>query len=406
MRTRRPLLVTLTALALLCTACAGDGGTEGTTTATPTTVRTTAAQTTSATTVAPTTTAAAPSGPRAYAEPGPYPVGVIELPVADGRPMTVWYPAVPGSEVGKERATYDMRDFLPPEDLAKVAGLPPEETSFIENAFADLPGAQDGPFPFVLFSHGFSGYRAQSTFLTTTLASWGMVVAAPQHTSRDLASVLSGTSGQGKPTDVQDLQDAIPVVEAAGAAATGPLAGIVDGGRLAAVGHSAGGGAVFRLAAADPRITTYVALASGGGQNATAVPTQPSLFVAGSADVIAQLEGVERSWNEVVPTPKRLAVLDGVTHLGFMDVCTILADKGGVLQVAKDQGVAVPDIVVRLFADGCDPKYTAATDAWPAVSHLTVAQLRAAFGIDATPVGLDTSVETAYPPMAVRFQDA
>jgi hypothetical protein len=43
----------------------------------------------------------------------------------------------------------------------------------------DLPPATDGgPFPLVLFSHGSVGYRLQSTFLTTHLASGGFVVAS------------------------------------------------------------------------------------------------------------------------------------------------------------------------------------------------------------------------------------
>ena len=38
------------------------------------------------------------------------------------------------------------------------------------------------------------------------------------------------------------------------------------------------------------------------------------------------------------------------------------------------RGVAVPEVIMRLYADGCDPKYTAAPTAWPAIQHLTIAQ--------------------------------
>jgi dienelactone hydrolase len=352
------------------------------------------------------TTTVPPSGPRAYAEPGPYPVGVVEVPIDGGRPMTVWYPATPGSEVGVAPATYDMRDFLPSSEVSKLAAVPVAETSFTMNAYPSLPPSEAGPFPLVLFSHGFSGYRTQSTFLTTTLASWGFVVAAPEHASRDLVAVLTNTIGQAPTDDVQDLHDAITTMERATAAASGPLVGLVDTDRIAAVGHSAGGGAVFRLAAEEPRVRTYVALAApAGARPGAAVPSQPSLFVAGTADVIAKLDTVETSWNQVVPSPKRLAVLDNVTHLGFMDVCTIARDKGGVLQLAASQGIAAPPIVVGLFADGCDPKYTDATDAWPAIDHLTVAQVRYGLGIDQQPVGLDASVASAYPPMPIRFEE-
>ena len=52
----------------------------------------------------------------------------------------------------------------------------------------------DGAFPVVLFSHGFTGIRVQSSFLMSHLASWGMVVVAPEHPSRDLTNVLGGTA--------------------------------------------------------------------------------------------------------------------------------------------------------------------------------------------------------------------
>ena len=38
-----------------------------------------------------------------------------------------------------------------------------------------------GRFPLVVFSHGYGGLRTQSSFLTAHLASWGFVVAAPDH---------------------------------------------------------------------------------------------------------------------------------------------------------------------------------------------------------------------------------
>ena len=86
-------------------------------------------------------------------------------------------------------------------------------------------------------------------------------------------------------------------------------------------------------------------------------------------------------------------MLGGVTHLGFMDACTIAADQGGILQVAAEAGrrrargdrpASTPTAAIR--------KYTPAPTAWPAIRHLTIAQLRAAFGIDPAPVGLDTSL--------------
>jgi hypothetical protein len=66
--------------------------------------------------------------------------------------------------------------------------------------------------------------------------------------------------------------------------------------------------------------------------------------------------------------------------------------------------VAVPEVIMRLYADGCDPKYTPAPTAWPAIQHLTIAQLRAALGIDPAPVGLDASLAEAYDGLTIRYE--
>ena len=341
------------------------------------------------------------TGPLAFTEPGPYPVGTLEVDAPNG-PITVWYPGEPGQETGREKATYDMRSYLPEAEQAKVASA----DTLVQpmDAYPDLPAAElvGQPFPLVLFSHGFCGFRQQSSFLTTAIASWGFVVAAPEHGARDLTACLTETIGQGASTDVEDLRAAIPVLEAENLRDEGPLATIVDTGRVAVVGHSAGGNAAIQMSG-EPDVATFVALAAGGG---TAPPAKPGLFVVGDADAIAPAATLEQWWTASVPSPKQLAVLGGVTHLGFMDVCTVAADQGGVPQVAVDAGVVVPDFITQLYADGCDPKHTPATTAWPAIRHLTIAQLRAVFGIDPAPVALDASLADAYAGLTVRYQSA
>src|SRR5690606_29753397 len=98
--------------------------------------------------------------------------------------------------------------------------------------------APDGPYPLVLFSHGFMSYRLQSTTLTTHLASWGLVVISPDYFER-------GLRGFGPVPPAAPIS-ADRVVELALAAVeemnqSGPLAGSIDTSRLFPVGHSAGG---------------------------------------------------------------------------------------------------------------------------------------------------------------------
>jgi len=110
-----------------------------------------------------------------------------------------------------------------------------------------------------VFSHGYAGFRDQSTFLTARLASWGFVVAAPDHYSRDLTEVLGGPTGAtAKTTDVEDLKATITLMGKQGASAASPFHGHVDTSLVGAVGHSAGGAAVEALAATDPQVTTFI----------------------------------------------------------------------------------------------------------------------------------------------------
>ena len=139
----------------------------------------------------------AKGGPAPYAGPGPYAAGVTTLDM-DGVPVEVWYPVDATSVAGKPKDVYHIRDSLP----QAVQALIPESVNppFTEDAYRDVPATADGPFPLVLFSHGFAGIRLQSTFLTTHLAQWGFVVASPEFESRNLASVLGAKPRSPGPT--------------------------------------------------------------------------------------------------------------------------------------------------------------------------------------------------------------
>ncbi len=88
------------------------------------------------------------------------------------------------------------------------------------------PASQAGGFPVVLFSHGFAGYPEQSVSLTTHLASWGFVVAAPDHVERSLDGLLgSAGAGVARRSDPDVLQATLDAVLAA-SGASGVLHGL------------------------------------------------------------------------------------------------------------------------------------------------------------------------------------
>jgi dienelactone hydrolase len=371
---RTMAVAALTVAALLLAACGSDGG-DGAT----------------GTTIAPADNATA------YTERGPYPVGVTTLQLDKGPSVEVWYPAVEGTTGTDE---YDLRDYLPEAISALIPDdAPPDLATFTYDASRDADAA-DGTFPLVLFSHGSTAVRVQSSELTSHLASWGMVVASPDHPSRNLRNVLSGTAATdraaGAADAVDDLRQTLSLMADQNDA--GPLEGRIDLDQVAAVGHSAGGGTVLAIAA-DPEIDGYVSMASGALGGDGTLPAKPSFFIAGTEDRIVEAEERTRPAFDAAPAPSLLWILEGVGHNGFDDFCTF-GNGSGIIGVAQAAGLgpvldAQPGIK-RLGEDGCLAPAVPVTDTFPIIDHAVTSWLRNLFGIDAEPVGLGPAVAGAY----------
>jgi predicted dienelactone hydrolase len=341
-------------------------------------------------------------GPRTFTAPGPFGVGETTLTLpTDSAPVEVWYPATKQSVAGKPEATYDVADWLPP-GLKKLipAGY---SVTYPSGGVTGVPVAP-GRYPLVVFSHGYAGFRDQSTFLTARLASWGFVVAAPDHYSRDLTEVLGGpTAATAKTTDVQDLKATIALMKAKDGSAASPFAHHVDLGLIGAVGHSAGGAAVEALAATDPQVTTFVGLAGAtvGAFGATKsgpdsmVPHQPGLLMSGTADHVISDTSMISAYGRL-HSPKRLILVRGAGHLVFADLCEVGSSQGGLLSIAAVLHVPVPASLVPLASDGCSAPDLSPPLAWPMIRQVVTAQLRHAFGFDTSNAGL-TGLAAAYP---------
>jgi predicted dienelactone hydrolase len=341
-------------------------------------------------------------GPTSFTGSGPLGVGETTLTLpTDSAPVEVWYPATKSSVAGKPIANYDIANWLP----ASLQKLIPSGFT-LNYPSGGVRGVQVAPgrYPLVVFSHGFAGFRDQSTFLTARLASWGFVVAAPDHFSRDLTEVLGGpTAATTKTTDVQDLKATIALMAAQNASSSSPFHGHVDTTLVGAVGHYAGGAAVEALAATDPQITTFVGLAGAtvGSFAQTAsgpdsiVPHQPGLLMSGTLDHVVSTTSMIRAYGRL-RSPKRLILIRGAGHLVFADICEIGSSKGGLLAVAAAIHVSVPASLVPLATDGCKAPDLSPPKAWPPIRQAVTAQLRHAFGFDVSAAGLRGLV-TAYP---------
>jgi dienelactone hydrolase len=355
----------------------------------------TAVPTTLGSTSAPSTTVDAAALATAYSKPGPYPVGVTTLQLSKGPKVEVWYPAVEGTT---GEVSYDVRDFTPEAIRAILTGDAPAAYTI---AGARDPEAADGTFPLVLFSHGFTGIRVQSSFLTSHLASWGFIVAAPDHPSRDLPNVLGNTASGDRADSVDDLllTHDLLVSEHDGA---GILGGHVDATTVVAVGHSAGGGTVL-AAASDDRIAGYVSMASGARTvdgSTPVMPDKPSLFLAGSTDAVVPAAEATDPAFAAAPSPSIYWLLGGVGHNGFDDFCTF-GNGTGIIGVAEASGLgplldAQPQLRT-LGEDGCIPPSVPVADSFPAIQHAVTAWIRWQTGVDAQPVGLGDEAADAYP---------
>ena len=193
-----------------------------------------------------------------YAKPGPYRAGVTTLTIGD-RKADVWYPIAPKAARKHHKDVYEIAKWLPRalQDLVASKGV---RAPFTTDAYRGVKVSSRGPFPLVVFAHGFGGYRDQSTFLTTHLATWGFVVASPDFLERGLGAQLGDVPATPR-TEKDVIDSTLAAVRRASARGRGPLTGAVrPHGRIAITGHSAGGRTAITYGA-QRDVVTYIPLA-------------------------------------------------------------------------------------------------------------------------------------------------
>lgn len=379
----RRLLVLLTALAVLSTACGDDSGSDEADGTTTTTEAPTTTEATTTTAPATTTTEPEPAITAAdLAEVGPYPVGVTTRELPTGNLVEIWYPAGPDAE--GQTDSYAVRDFTP----EIMRALVPAETNDVVTVAAgrDASVADDGPYPLVIFSHGSTSFRFQSTNLTHHLASWGLVVASADHPSRALENFLGGPDDP--PSSVDDVRATIELVTT-----DDVLGPAIDADRVGASGHSAGGGTTLGITA-EGGIAGYISYASGASDD-TALPEVPSLFMAGGIDTIIEPTRTRAAFDRA-PAPSFYLEFADSGHLAFSDLCAVGDGGANLIGLADAAGLSdfLNDNIRRLGTDGCDEPNRPVTEVWPGVHQASIGFWRWVFGIDAEPLGLDAAAVT------------
>jgi len=234
--------------------------------------------------------------PQTPAPTGPYSVGTFSLMLVDESRLElysdnpeepraimvqVWYPA----------EIIDNIEIAPWMEGAEIMG--PAIAEYLElpsfflnhlkysqsHAYANTPLALDQDvYPLLLFSHGWNGFRAQNTYQMEELASYGYVIAAPDHTFGSVTTVfpdgrVAGNNPDALPYDADLVPDEFKTIanqladQWAGDLSfildrlskdysgiqLGMLSGRVDVDHVGVLGHSTGGGAAMEFCYRDTR---------------------------------------------------------------------------------------------------------------------------------------------------------
>jgi len=281
-------------------------------------------------------------------KPGPWAVGTRTIQLA-GFKTEVLYPSLFGSENGKEKAKFDIREHLPEKEQKKI----PDDKSPLQpcNCYRDLSvDSENGPYPVVLFIHGTAGFRTQSLAHLVHWASRGFVVLTADHPGIFLGDVL-----QLKFTPQQD-EDAKKLLAALhGSADAIPfLKGKMDLKRIAIAGHSAGGNALQELGK-EKGVQVLIPMAAGGITSEFA-PTS-TLVLGGMEDTVVPYKRQQDGY-KLSGATKRLVGLKKAGHHAFSEICTIGKEEGGILKIAQKYKVTIPagfqGMIDKLANDGCE----------------------------------------------------
>ena len=261
---------------------------------------------------------------------GPYAVGVLQTYISSpdhsesgsdavrSLPTEIWYPA----EAGQNEAE-DAPHPLGVRHRA-TAGLAPIDTHCA----------------LIAFSHGNSGLRQQSTFLTTHLASWGFVVVAPDHVGNTFSEMMALPDDEARRATHLLIRDQRPhdihaVIRELldGIRLTSDLPPR-DSKRLGLLGHSFGGWTALKVPALEPRVAAVCGLAPASepfvgrkafGPEELPLPKETaSLVLAARNDVLVDLDTSIRPLSDRLGPDSELEIIDRADHFHFCDAIEML----------------------------------------------------------------------------------
>jgi dienelactone hydrolase len=292
------------------------------------------------------------------------------------RGVTVFYPADATKTTGHPRFTYKLTDPLP---HALTTIVPAKFNSTIAvDAYVDAPGSSAGPFPIVLFSHGFGASRLYYSHLLAGMASWGFVIVSADYLERGLISQAIHSTVQDTPAiDLATMFSSLTVVELASNSASSPLHGTADPHKVAAVGHSAGGQTAFD-ALDDPRVDTAVGWAPVGPSGAFS--RKPVMIIGEEHDVALTPATLTNEYHQFRGSTTFIE-LSGDGHNSYTDICPPIRNGGGGLVGFAISLHVISGELAKLATNGCTKQDPPAQRFWPVIQAYTVAALRHGLGL-------------------------
>jgi dienelactone hydrolase len=183
----------------------------------------------------------------------------------------------------------------------------------------------------VLFSHCDSCARYSELTVAERLASWGFVVAAPDHVENTVYDALSGAQSHQTPEFLQvrgkDMEDVLDAVLAGTDGVPAALRGHLDESRIGMFGHSFGAITTGLVLQNDPRVKAGAMLAAPpenpilSGVTVADI-TQPGLFVLAEEDNSIGVGGNDliRQNYESYPNPAWFLSVKEAGHWSFSDI--------------------------------------------------------------------------------------
>ncbi|GGS12052.1 lipase [Streptomyces nojiriensis] len=284
--------------------------------------------------------------------------------------VSLWYPAVRPSDTpapymtAEESRQYAAATGLNlPADL--FAGVRTHSTVDAK------PAKARGGLPLVVLSPGFGMPRATLTGLAEELAARGYAVAGIGHNyeadgisfpdGRTTSCVACVNRDYPKVGAVRAEDISFVLDELTGARSAWKHGAPVDTGRVAVVGHSAGGFSTIPAMLRDPRVKAAVNM-DGNFRFPNDTPLdRPFLMLGQPSHVPGGIDPTwDETWNELTGWKRWLSV-DDIGHLSFTDLAPLAKQFGMPLQrLDGDRADAITRTYVTAFVDthlrGRDPR--------------------------------------------------